>query len=83
LYPLQFKEDFMLRILLIFSLIGYVLYKFGFFRAFTQEVRGQNPYQSVNRKAPNSNVNVDAAPPKEKRNGKFGGGEYVDYEEVK
>lgn len=73
----------MLRILLIFSLIGYVLYKFGFFRAFTQEVRGQDPYQNINRRPPNSNVNVDAAPPKEKRTTKFDGGEYVDYEEVK
>jgi hypothetical protein len=28
------------------------------------------------------NVNIDSAPPKEKRKG-FKGGEYVDYEEVK
>lgn len=73
----------MLRLLLIFSLVGYVLYKFGFFRAFTQEVRSQDPYQNINRRPPNSNVNVDAAPPKEKRTSKFNGGEYVDYEEVK
>ena len=73
----------MLRLLLIFSLIGYVLYKFGFFRAFTHEVRGHDPYQNINRRPPNSNVNVDVKPGKEKRNGKFDGGEYVDYEEVK
>jgi hypothetical protein len=82
LLSLQFKEDFMLRILLIFSLIGYVLYKFGFFRAFTHEVKGHDPYQNINRRPPNSNVHVET-PPKTKKNSKFDGGEYVDYEEVK
>ena len=68
----------MLRLLLIFSLIFYVLYKFGFFRAFTQETRSQQ-----NRRPPNSNVNVDSAPQKEKKRSGFKGGDYVDYEEVK
>jgi hypothetical protein len=71
----------MFRLLLIFSLV-YVLYKFGFFRVFTHSVKEQQPHQHFNRRPPNSNVTVDM-PPKEKRNTKFEGGEYVDYEEVK
>ena len=67
----------MLRLLLIFSLIFYVLYKFGFFRAFSEETRQQN------RRPPNSNVDVDSAPQKEKKRSGFKGGEYVDYEEIK
>lgn len=69
----------MFRILLIFSLIFYVLYKFGFFRGLTE---GMNSGQSGH-KPPNSNVNVDGAPPKEKKRTDFKGGEYVDYEDVK
>lgn len=68
------------RILLIFSLILYVLYKFGFFRGLAQGL--QNPNQQ-NRRPPNSNVNVDGPTPKEKKRSDFKGGEYVDYEEVK
>lgn len=71
----------MLRLILIFSLIFYVLYKFGFFRGLSQGL--QNPSQAQNRKPPNSNVNIDAEPPKEKKRSNFKGGEYVDYEEVK
>jgi len=70
----------MLRLLLIFSLIFYVLYKFGFFRIISQEARSQ---QNFDRKRTNGSVNVDASPPKEKKKGDFKGGEYVDYEEVK
>jgi hypothetical protein len=69
----------MLRLLLIFSLIFYVLYKFGFFRAISQQARGQ---QSFNRKSPGGNVHVDT-PQKEKKPSSFKGGEYVDYEDVK
>jgi hypothetical protein len=65
------------RILLIFSLILYVLYKFGFFRGLSEGL--QNPSQ---RRPPNSNVDVDGPTPKKKRTD-FKGGEYVDYEEVK
>lgn len=68
----------MFRILLIFSLIFYVLYKFGFFRALTS---GYN--ESNNKRPPNGNVNVDSAPSKEKKRPGFKGGEYVDYEEIK
>lgn len=68
------------RILLIFSLILYVLYKFGFFRGLAQGL--QNP-NLQNRRPPNSNVNVDGLTPKEKKRSDFKGGDYVDYEEVK
>lgn len=68
----------MLRLLLIFSLIFYVLYKFGFFRALSQGARSQ-----PNFRPPNSNVNINDAPPKEKKRSDFKGGEYVDYEEIK
>lgn len=65
------------RILLILSLILYVLYKFGFFRGLSEGL--QNP----NRRPPNSNVNVDGMPEKEKKRTNIKGGEYIDYEEVK
>jgi hypothetical protein len=70
----------MFRLLIIFSLIFYVLYKFGFFRAISQEARKQ---QNFDRRPPNSKINVDAVPPKEKKRSGFKGGEYVDYEEIK
>lgn len=68
----------MLRWLIIVTLIGYVLYKFGFFRAL---VSGHN--EPLDRKPPGGNVNVNNAPPKEKKKSSFKGGEYVDYEEIK
>lgn len=67
----------MLRLLLIFSLVGYVLYKFGFFRVRIH----QHPNQNFNR--PNDNaINIDNYQ-KTKKPTKFDGGEYIDYEEVK
>jgi len=69
----------MIRILLIITLLFYVLYKFGFFRALSS---GYNEGQI--RRPPNGNVNVDSAPQqKEKKRSGFKGGEYVDYEEIK
>jgi hypothetical protein len=71
----------MLRWFIIFSLIGYVLYKLGFFRALSS---GYN--EPLNRKQANNNnnINVNNTPPKEKkRPGSFKGGDYVDYEEIK
>ncbi|MFZ2906217.1 MAG: hypothetical protein WAZ98_08445 [Cyclobacteriaceae bacterium] len=68
----------MLRILLIITLLFYVLYKFGFFRALSS---GYNEGQ--NRRPPNGNVNVDSTPQKEKKRSDFKGGDYVDYEEIK
>jgi hypothetical protein len=67
----------MLRWLIIVSLFAYVLYKFGFFRSLS------SGYNEKQRKPPNSNVNVDNAPPKEKKRSAFKGGDYVDYEEIK
>lgn len=69
----------MLRWLIIISLFVYVLYKFGFFRALSG---GYNEKGST-RRPPNSNVNVDNPPPKEKKRSTFKGGDYVDYEEIK
>lgn len=72
----------MLRWFIIFTLIGYVLYKLGFFRALTS---GYN--EPLNRKQPNNtnNVNINNAPPqpKAKKRTTYKGGEYVDYEEIK
>lgn len=68
------------KYLIIGTLIFYVLYKMGVFRAVSS---GYNePLDS--RKPPNSNVNVDKkAPSKEKKRSGFKGGDYVDYEEIK
>ncbi|MBX2944743.1 MAG: hypothetical protein KF725_02820 [Cyclobacteriaceae bacterium] len=72
----------MFRILLLFILIFYVLYKLGLFRVFAGGVKqGYFDSGNPNQRAGGS-VNIDSAPPKEKREG-FKGGEYVDYEEVK
>jgi hypothetical protein len=72
----------MLRILLLFVLIFYVLYKLGLFRVFVGGVKqGYADPNDLNKRS-GGNVNIDSAPPKEKRKG-FEGGEYVDYEEVK
>lgn len=74
----------MVRILLIFVLIFYALYKLGLFRVFSASVKdGYRDPGNINRKAPGGNVNIDIAPPKEKRKTDFKGGEYVDYEEIK
>jgi|JI71714B2RNA_FD_contig_21_525915_length_417_multi_3_in_0_out_0_1 hypothetical protein len=69
----------MFRWVIIISLFAYVLYKFGFFRSLSS---GYNEKQPL-RKPPNSNVNVDNPPPKEKKRSTFKGGDYVDYEEIK
>jgi hypothetical protein len=69
----------MIRYLIIGVLIFYVLYKMGVFRAF---ITGYNE-PTNQRKSPASKVNVDNAPPKEKKKSTFKGGEYVDYEEIK
>lgn len=68
----------MLRYLLIFTLIFYALYKLGFFRSLSSGYAEKDK-----KKVPNSNLNVDNVPPKEKRKTDFKGGEYVDYEDVK
>ena len=74
----------MLRLLLIFILFFYVLYKLGLFRVFAGSVRqGYQDPEGIRGKHPGGNVNIDKAPPKEKRKGNISDGEYVDYEEVK
>lgn len=73
----------MLRLLLIFVLIFYALYKLGLFRVFTASVKqGYKEPRTFRQKPPGSNVNVDVAPPKEKTKPVVKGGEYVDYEEI-
>jgi hypothetical protein len=73
----------MLRIILILSLVGYVLYKFGLFR----QITNPNPPQNFNRRPSNGNINIDPTPDsaaqKAKKRSDYKGGEYVDYEEVK
>lgn len=72
------RKEMLLRWLIIGTLIGYVLYKMGFFRALSS---GYN--EPLDRRKPANKVNVDSAPSKEKRKTSFKGGEYVDYEEIK
>lgn len=67
----------MLRWFIIFTLIGYVLYKLGFFRALS------GGYHEPLKRKPDNNVNVNNTPPKAKKRPIFKGGEYVDYEEIK
>lgn len=69
----------LLRWLIIGTLIGYVLYKMGFFRSLSSGYNEKDQY----RRPPNGNVNVDNAPPKDKKRTTFKGGDYVDYEEIK
>lgn len=75
----------MLRLILIISLVGYALYKFGFFRVYTHsESRGgrsSNP--NFNRRPADGNVNIDSVPEEKKKKTDFKGGEYIDYEEIK
>ena len=69
----------LLRWLIIGTLIGYVLYKMGFFKSLSSGYTEKDRL----RKPPNSNVNVNNVPPKEKKRPGFKGGDYVDYEEIK
>lgn len=81
----------MLKIIIILVLIGYVFYKItsfifsGMFRGFTRNQQfNDQQYSRGSRKAPNSNVNIDNFPnDRSKKGDKYGGGEYVDYEEIK
>lgn len=75
----------MLRILLIVTLVGYVLYKLGLFRGLLNAVtRDPGPGRSFRRPA-DGNVNIDSVPEDKQRTRHSGhkGGEYVDYEEIK
>lgn len=75
----------MLRILVIVTLVGYVLYKLGLFRGLINPViKGPGPGGSFKRSG-DSKVNIDSAPDEKHRSQqpRYKGGEYVDYEEVK
>jgi hypothetical protein len=75
----------MLKFLLIICIITYLVYKVGsfFFRAGAASQHFRN-YQQQQRKTFNGNTHGDPQYPNEKkRSGKYKGGEYVDYEEVK
>ena len=64
----------MFKFLLVLGLVLYVIYKIGtlFFRAgaASQQFRNQQQQQRN-------------TPPKNQKNGKVKGGEYIDYEEIK
>lgn len=72
----------MLKFLLIVCIITYLIYKVGsfFFRAGAASQHFRN-YQEAQRGA--FDARKAQANPKSKQNGKFNGGEYVDFEEVK
>jgi hypothetical protein len=67
----------MFKFLLIVGLILYVIYKIGtlFFRAGAASQNFRNPNQNQNVNQPNNQ--------QAKKDKKFKGGEYVDYEEIK
>jgi hypothetical protein len=67
----------MFKFLLILGLILYVIYKIGtlFFRAGAASQQFRNPNQNQNFNQPNNQ--------QQKKDKKFKGGEYVDYEEIK
>lgn len=76
----------MLRILVIVTLVGYVLYKLGLFRGLINPVINKGPGPGRNFKRPaDGNVNIDSMPEEKHRTRQSHpkGGEYVDYEEVK
>jgi hypothetical protein len=70
----------MFRFLLIVGIIFYAIYKIGtlFFRAGAASQQHRNYYRP-----PNGNVNVDHDTVKNKKDPKYKGGEYIDYEEIK
>lgn len=76
----------MLRILVIVTLVGYVLYKLGLFRGIFNPLVNKGPGPGRNFSRPNDgNVNIDSVPEDKQptRKSRHQGGEYVDYEEVK
>ncbi|HLT74414.1 MAG TPA: hypothetical protein VKZ68_04995 [Ohtaekwangia sp.] len=70
----------MFKFLLILILIVFVLYKVGsfFFRIGAASQQFRNVNQQQQKKASGANGKSDSG-----RTGKFTGGEYIDYEEVK
>ena len=79
----------MLKFLTIVVIVGYVVYKIAgylFRNAFisaSQQHQAPGRNQKKSRKVPDSNLNIDHVPSKQKGPRKdFDGGEYVDYEDV-
>ena len=70
----------MLKFLIILGLVAYILYKFGSF-FYNVGASSQQRQQRPPRPA-DGNINIDPNS-KTKKGGKYKGGEYVDYEEVK
>ena len=64
----------MVKFLLVVALIAYVLYKFG--TSVKVQQRGPIDFNNQNNRNTTPNNN-------DKNKGKFDGGEYIDYEEVK
>lgn len=69
----------MLKFLIILGLVAYILYKFAsfFYNVGASQQRQQRPSRPAD-----GNVNIDSNPGS-KKSGKYKGGEYVDYEEIK
>ncbi len=67
----------MFKIILFFILFCYAIYRIGGFVIKLLMFGTNNPKSRVHK---NGNVHVDKKPTQDKS---FGGGEYVDYEEVK
>lgn len=80
----------LLKVLIVLILIGYIFNKVVsfIFRGSVKNFSDRNQYNNQRytrntRKVPNSNLNIDNIPNRSsKKRGGFGGGEYVDYEEV-
>ena len=75
---------------IVFCIVLYFLFRFGAFIYRTlswilsvSNGQAYQPKQQQSRKAKVGDVNIDFVPKKEDKKQSFGGGEYVDYEEVK
>jgi hypothetical protein len=79
IFSLYNKKNDMFKFLLIVGIIFYLIYKIGtlFFRA-----GAASQHRNYDRPT-NGTMNGEAAPKSGKKNTKFKGGEYIDYEEIK
>lgn len=68
----------MFKILLIFVLFSYAIYRIG---GIIMKILSFGSGGSQKRTRPNGNVHIDRNPEQDKKS--YDGGEYVDYEEVK
>jgi len=67
----------MLKFLIILGVVAYILYKFAsfFYHAGASSQR--------QRRRDDGTINIDPDTGRKKKGGKYKGGEYIDYEEVK